>query len=442
MKVTTKFRGCRELGCYGFRFVRSSVPAWVAVLLLCCSCVPTTASKPVVTESVNFQLFLQPLPQEAYRLSFSLGEVLARRTDGMEIPLEIQHRSVAPEEFRFGQTQLVSSFLPAGRYLGLKIQVVDADQKTENGTAALLAPADPVVVDFPFTIEEQRTETLLLKLLPERLITDGALFTPKFLLWKAERILASLKGFASNRGSDSITVFNKRTAQVSGALAVGKGPQDLVLDQQRGWLYVALAEEDAIAVIEVNKGAVLGRVQLRFGDEPVKLVLTTGGETLVALNRGTASVSIIDTASLFERGRISLSAQPSGLFINPDGSRAYVTHPEVSTLSVVDLTSRSLRFSAALDETAHDGVVSNDGRSIYLINDFSADLSVLDSASLGLERKIFIGDGAVSILLDTASNLLFVGMRDGTIAVVDPRALMAIDTFSLEGGTGAGSLHR
>lgn len=435
MEVTSKIRLCPEQAhcCLQPKKIGRAL-FYMFVLLLCCSCAQTTASRSIATEATTFQLFLQPLPQEAYRLSFTIGKMTARRADGTDIPLKVQHSIFSVDDARVGQKRLLSSSLPAGRYLGLSIQIVDASQKTEDGTAALLTPVDSVMVDYPFVIEEKQSQTLLLKLLSERLVTDGAFFTPKFHLWKAERMLTSLKGFVSNRDSASLTIFNKRTAQVSEALSIGQGPQDLVLDQLRGWLYVALADEDAIAVVEVNKGTILGRVQLRFGDEPVTLALTSNGDTLVALNRGTASVSIIDTASLFERGRVALSAQPDSLFVNPDGSRAYVTHSEISTLSAVDLNAQSIRFSASLDEAALDGVVSIDGQSIYLINDFSADLTVLDSASLRQEKKIFIGDGAISILLDKANNLLFVGMQDGTVAVVDPRALISIDSFSLGDG--------
>ena len=56
---------------------------------------------------------------------------------------------------------------------------------------------------------------------------------------------------------------------------------------------------------------------------------------------------------------------------------------------------------------------------------------MLDTASLETRQKIYVGHGAMSIKADRLTGLLYVGKEDGTIAVVDPRSAMAIDSFTL-----------
>ena len=401
-------------------------------LLLSAGCAPVIESSSVQQpEAGTFTLFLQPLPQEADRLSFSLGELAALKSNGTRVPLPLAESHFSADVLIGVQKKLLNLSLPPGHYQGIALQISSAAIQGEEGAVALLAPSERLSVAYPFTIRENQAETLFLTLSSDRLITDGALFTPKFSLWKPERILTNLKGFVSNSGSQSLTVFNKRSVQVLGNLRVGKNPSDLVLDQRRNWLYVALEHEHAIAVVEVANGTVLGRVPLRFGDEPSELALTANGNILLCLNHGSESISIIDTGSLFEIGRIRMLSVPSGIWGGVDETRAYVVHASTNTLSVIDLQQQRILKTLSLEESPLDGVTSANGRFLYLINDFSAELSVLDASSLATLEKIFVGDGALTIKADNATGLLYIGKQNGEIAVVDPRALMAIDAFLL-----------
>lgn len=405
------------------------------VLLLqvtACTVAVQQAPQPV-TAAGSFTLFLQPLPQETHRLTFTVGEIFALRADGSEILLPLQQNRFIGDNLIGLQKRIISYSLPPGRYQGIALRIFAADLKGEEGPIDLLPPKDLLVAEYPFTVRDKQTETLFLSLSADRLITDGAFFTPKFSLWKPERVLTNLKGFVTNSRSQSLTVFNKRTAQVLETIRIGKIPGDLALDQQRNWLYVTLAGENAIAVIEVNNGSILGLVRLRFGDEPSELALSADGHILLALNHGSNSVSIIDTAALFETGRVRLSSEPTGMFIDPDGVQAYVAQASSNSLAILDLQSQSVQGTVLLEESPLDGVVSADGQSLYLINDFSADLAVLDTASLAYRKKIFIGNGALSIKADSSTGLLYISKNDGEIAVVDPRAQMAIDSYRLSG---------
>lgn len=397
-------------------------------LLLTSACAPVGKS-PVVDRPATgtFTLFLQPLPQEANRLSFSMEHLAALTAEGKEVALPLRESRFVADGMMPGQKKLVNLTLPPGHYRGIAFRIAGAEVTTDEGAMHLEPKPEQVRVLFPFLVEEGRAETLFLSLSETRLVTDGVFFTPTFSLWKPQRLLTNLKGFVSNGGSQSLTVFNKRSAEVVSLLRVGKNPAGMVLDQQRNWLYVALTGENAISAIEINNDSILGRVPLRFGDQPTELVLTGDGSTLLALNRGSSSLSLIDTATLSETGRLSLPAEPYGLFLDPQGMRAFVTHRGTNGLTVVDLPSLQIRQTLSLDYSPLDGVADADGRQLYLLSDFSAEVMVVDVPSMTMKERIFVGNGAVSIKMDPASGLLYVGKQDGEIAVVDPRALIAID---------------
>jgi len=406
----------------------------VLLFLLSTACtLKSTQGQPAVSASGSFSLFLQPLPQEAHRLTFSLSDLVALGTDGREVPLRLQQSHFEAESMNDQQKRLAKHHLPPGRYQGIALRVAAASWRGQDGDVALLAPPGRIQVEQEFTIDKDQSETLFLSLSAERLVTDEAFFTPQFTLWEPERILANLKGFVSNRGSQSLSLFNKRQAWIVGAIQVGKGPAGLVLDQRRGWLYIALAEENAIEIFDVNSGKLFGRVRLQSGDQPTELALSISGTILLALNKGSHSISIIDPQAQFETGRVHLVSEPSGIFIGPDETRAYVVHGPSSTITLINLQTQQIQHTEPLEQAPLDGVCSADGRTLYLINDFSADLTVLNATSLTLKQRIFIGDGALAIKADSAGGLLYIGKQNGEIAVVDPRAAMAIDTYTLSG---------
>lgn len=411
---------------------------WTALLLLLlltagCSAELSRPLRPTLPAGA-ISLYLQPLPQEAHRLTFSIDELVAVTLDGREIPLLLATDSLSGDDRIGRQQRLAQVSLPPGRYLGIALRITRASLQGEEGTTDLLPPTEPLRIEHPFVVAENQADTLLLSLSGERLITDGVLFTPRFSLWQAERMLTTFKGFVSDSEAGSLTIFNKRTALVTDSVHIGKSPQDLVLDQRRGWLYVTLAKEDAVVVLEINSGEILGRVRLRFGDEPTELALTASGDTLLALNSGSDSVSLIDTAALFERGRIRLTSTPAELFVGRDESRAYVSQSDSSVLSLLDLSGGGRVLSSrVLDQVPARGAVSPDGQRIYLLSDYSPDLLVVNASSLGTERKIHVGHGARDLLLDETSGLLYIAKEDGEIAVVDPRSLTAIDFFTLPG---------
>lgn len=407
--------------------------AFMSMLLsMACSVQMNVEPSPAVV-SGSFNIFLQPLPQEAHLVSFTIKELAVRGSDGSEISLPLL-QDVFPAEKLIGkQKRLLTTVLPPGRYEGLILRLSKATLRGEDGDVDLLVPEEPLVVDHQFTIIKDRAETLFLSLSPDRLVTNGVLFTPKFSLWSPERLLTNLKGFASNSGSGSITVFDKRNVQVIGSISPGASPRGMILDQKRGWLYVALSNENSVLAIEVSNGEILGNVRLRFGDEPSELVLSPSGNTLLSLNKGSSSVSIIDTGSLYEKGRVKLTSDPSWLIMGRDEGRAYVIQSSTGSLSVLDLSGKKVRASVDLEDPPVKGTMNAAGTVLYLVTDFSGNLLAVDAATLAITKKIFIGGGGRSIKHDPTTGLLYIGKESGEIAVVDPASLMLIDSFVLDG---------
>jgi YVTN family beta-propeller protein len=389
--------------------------------------------QPALHEEGEIHVYLQPLPQEAHRLEISISALYAIRDDGELTQLHRLLPELKGKDLVGVQKRLASATLSPGAYKGIAIQIGKVSVLGEEGAADLLFAEEPQTIELEFTVVRRMAEALFLTLDPANLIGSGFRFTPTFSLAKSRRQLRSLLGFSTNSESNLVSVFNKHTMEVVDTIATGSGPKGAALDQREGWVYVAIAGEDAIDVIDVDTGEILRRLQLNFGDEPIELALTPDRAILISANYGSNSASIIDAFSLREIGRVSLPAEPTDVVMDSTSRRAYILQPRSNAVSVIDLSRREILTTRILDDIPMRGAVSRDGNSLYIVTRYSSDLLVVDALGLDDLGRIFVGSDSVSVAVDPNTGLVYVGNRVSGISVIDPSSLLPIDRYRLRG---------
>jgi len=410
----------------------------LCVLLLITSCFPAPSFRrtPLADEG-QLIVYLQPVPQEAQRLRFTIEGIFAVREDGMEIPLSLSIEELRPADLVGIQKRLAAEFLPEGSYTGVSIRFGKAWVLGEEGESNLFVPEEPLVVEHAFRITRRQTTTTFLSLQAPSAVTGGVRFTPVFVLTPARRELTMVTGYVSNQHSNLISIFNKRTMEVVGGISTGRGPTGLSLDQDRGRAYVALSQDSTVEGIDVLEGKVVGRARLGLQDNPVDLALTADGKTLVSVNADSNTVSILDPVSLFETERIAVGEGPASVVIDPSGFKAYVMNTRSNTVSVVDLTQKRLSVNLSVEGGPFMGAFNRAGDKLFVVGSDSPYLTVIDPSRLVVTDRILIGIGACSVEVDTLTDLVLVGKRGGAnILIVDPLALMPIDAISMEGTAG------
>jgi len=379
-------------------------------------------------------IYLQPLPQEASKFRFMIGDIFALRDDGVKIPLFLSFSEINGAELLGRQKLLARGILPPGAYTGLSIKIDSALVRSEEGDISLLVPEEPVTAAKLFPVNRRQALTLFLSLNASGLVTGGISFTPNFSLATSGGILINLTGYVSNSAANLISVFNKKTMEVVNVIATGRGPEGITLDQNRARAYVAVSEDDAVDIYDLFNGTVVGRVRLNFGDNPMELALTPDGRTLVSVNHSSNTVSIIDAISKIELRRIRVGEKPTSAVVDPSGLRAYITNSGSNSVSVVDLSQRTFTATISVEGSPIRGAVNRAGDKLYVVSSNSPNLSVIDTTSLRVTDKIFIGTGGASIRVSRSNGLIFVGKRfGGEIAVVDPSSSMFIDSIMVKG---------
>ncbi len=416
--------------------------AAICLLLLCllfsggCSLESIVEDAPTLGENGRVFVYLQPLPQETHLLTFVLEHLAAVDEDGSLKPVESSSLVIKGDDFIGRQKLLAVAVLPPGSYQGLSLMIASATISGEEGDMNLLVPDQPLLISQKFDLLPGKDQALFLTLLPENLVAHTYRFSPVFSLGAPRRQTRNFTGFASQVMTHTVTVFNKRTMQVFCLLSPGTTPRGMALDDRRGRLYVALAGDDAVAVIDVDTLKEEGRIKLFFGDRPVELALTDNGETLVAANRGSRTLSIIDTSSLYERHRVQLNSEPAWLVAGKSGRQVYVLQVMDNSVAVIDVGNGAQLTTIFLDETPEYGALSRDGNRLFVIGRRSGDLLAIDLQQLAVIDKIFVGGGAAAITVDSRSGLVYIGKQSGEVVLVDAAAHMVLDSFLMPSNVG------
>ena len=403
-------------------------------LLLACQAA-ISRLRPPLGEEGEVYLYIQPYPQEAERLRFSIEGMSAVSSDGREFPLEISLREIRPGDLR-RQRLLASGRIPPGLYTGFSIKAKKAILKGEDGEADLLVPEVPVRTDFSFTVIRKRAYVVSLTFHYGESISKSFSFSPVLSAFIPAKPIIGLAGYVTNTGSNDITVFDKRLGQVVGVIATGRGPAGMALDQRLRRVYVALSGEDAVEVIDVAGGEIINRVRLSQGDRPQEMALTPDGKFLLTVNAGSNTVSFIDPLSFFELGRINVGNGPHSILIDPNtGRRAYVFNTLSSTISVLDIPNRGIVTTLSTDPGPLRGQFNRRGDRLYVIHELSNYLTVIDPSSFSTLRRFQVRIGLNSIKVDNRTDLVFLGRKnDITVEVYDPLSFVPVDIIRT-GGT-------
>lgn len=381
-------------------------------------------------------LFLQPMPQEAEKLRFIIDDITAIRDDGFEIPLTLLINEIKGLDLKGIQKQLASAILPPGPYAGLSIRVRQAFVRTEEGDVALFVSKEPVKVVHGFDVERGQVSNLFLAFKISGTRLEGVKFAPVFSLASSGRTLINLIGYVTNSASNFITVFDKNSMRVVDTISMGQGPKGMVLDQLRTRAYVAASRDNIIEVIDVFKSVIINRLRLNLRDRPIELALTPDGTTLISVNNGSNTVSVIDALSLIEIARINVGDGPIYAVSDPSGFRVFVLNSRASTISVIDLTQRGVVQTIGVEAAPLRAAFNREGDKLFVINSNSPNLTVIDLARLSVSNTVFIGMGAASIKVDDQTGNIYVGNRIGReIMVIDPFALVFIDSIPVDGRT-------
>jgi YVTN family beta-propeller protein len=206
------------------------------------------------------------------------------------------------------------------------------------------------------------------------------------------------------------------------------------VDARGARIFIALAAEDEVQVLDLATGTEVRRIALRTGDEPRELGLTSDGRVLVVVNRRSNSVTFVDAVSLIAQDRVLVGEEPWTLLVDRPGRWAYVLNRRSSSISVVDVARRVPVATIPTDPEPLRAQLSRDGSRLYVIHRGSAYMNVYSVPDFSLLNRVYVGLGAGALRVDSRTDLVYVGRADeGRIQLFDPTSLLPMSVIDVPG---------
>jgi len=189
-------------------------------------------------------------------------------------------------------------------------------------------------------------------------------------------------------------------------------------------------------VIDLLQGEVIERIRLLGGDRPLELALTPDGKTLLTVNAGSNTVSLIDAVSLNELTRIGigLGTGPGSILLDATGRRGYVFNSLGNTISVIDVPNGMVAATITTESGPLRGQFNRKGDRLYVIHKWSPNLLVIDPFSRSVIQKHYIGMGHKALKIDPTTDRIYMARKGGNeVEVFEPFTLMAINFLRVGG---------
>lgn len=207
---------------------------------------------------------------------------------------------------------------------------------------------------------------------------------------------AGSRAFVTLAEENAVAVVDLARQKVAQTIPTGAYPHGLRLSPDGRTAYVANVEDGSVSVLDTAKLTEIARIPV--GKAPVQVGFTPDGSQVFVSLRDENKVAVIDTATGKLLGRIDVGRNPIQVFATPDGQFVYVANQgtkdePADTVSVINVATRSVVDTIRTGAGAHGVVISGDGRSVFITNIAAGTVSMIDAGNRSVVKEFAVGKG-------------------------------------------------
>lgn len=255
--------------------------------------------------------------------------------------------------------------------------------------------------------------------------------------------------FVTNTKSNSISIIDTTTFEVTGTIALGPGkPNRIVFEPNGRTAWVVYDKSHDLAIVDAETRKLVKRVKI--GGNPYNLAVSPDNRTLYVLDwaSDTSNDEVIawDLAAQKIEWRLEVSTWPAHSVFSRDGRLLYVSGETAGDLTVVDLASRT-----AVARLIHGGgdamglALSPDGRTLYAGTGENKSVMKVDTAthkqvgSIAVpgvvhETTLTLDGKHLYVTLRKANKIVVIGTADDKIVrIIDSRGYPDLVTMEPTG---------
>jgi len=247
--------------------------------------------------------------------------------------------------------------------------------------------------------------------------------------------------YISNEASGLVHRIDGATLKPLPPIQIGKRPRGMVISPDGHRLYVAVSDENHIAIIDLPSGRITGI--LPSGPDPETFASSHDGKRLYVANEDDNLLSIVDIEQRKIVGEVTVGGEPEGTAVSPDNKLVVQASETTSMAHVIDPASMRVTDNLLVDTRPRYVAFTPDDRQFWVSSEARGTLTIFDTASRKLIAKIDFSSMAfaekdnpevftqpVGIIFTRDGKRAFVALGRGKlVAEIDPTSHDIVRTY-------------
>ncbi|WP_440945625.1 PKD domain-containing protein [Methanosarcina sp. T3] len=229
--------------------------------------------------------------------------------------------------------------------------------------------------------------------------------------------------FITNLNSNTVSVINTGSNNLTATVPVGIGPLGVVASPDGTRVYVTNSNygyRGTVSVIDTAINEVTATVDVGDKYSPCGIAVTPDGKKLYVADRDINGVSVIDTSTNTVTATISAGINPLGVVVTPDGTRVYVTNRYSNTVSVIDTATNKVIATAKTGLGPCGVTINRAGTKLYVTNCESNTISIIDTGSNTVTATVPAGKWPMGVAVTPDGTKAYVANeRSNNVSVID-----------------------
>jgi len=238
--------------------------------------------------------------------------------------------------------------------------------------------------------------------------------------------------YVANINSNTVSVINIPTGQVTNSIVVGSGPWGTAISPDQTQVYVTNNHGNNVSAINAASGSVVATIPVQLS--PFGVAFTPDGKGVYVVNGSSNSVSVIDPATQTVVATVPVQNSPVGVAMAPtsNGTFAYVTNSGSNTVSVIAVGSNPSVVQTIPVGTGPRWVtVSPNSMWAYVENAGSNNVSVISVATNQVTTTISVGTSPFGAAFTPDNSTVYVANSgSNNVSVIDTKTTTVIGTVS------------
>ncbi len=190
--------------------------------------------------------------------------------------------------------------------------------------------------------------------------------------------------------------FDTDTRQVTRSVPVGVNPHEVVVTPDGRRAFTANSRSNTVSVVDLEAGKEVKRLESPHFRYPHGMAVHPNGEIVYLTSEQKRLLLLLDVNRLEVADEVSTDREGSHMVVlSPEGDRAYISDRGSASVTMLETGNLEQIQHSPAGDGAEGIALSPDGRWLVVANRHDNDLHIFDAPSLRPSGKIPVGEGPV-----------------------------------------------